>query len=66
MEIADRSLILVKRDLNVRSLAPFFGQDFDSNVIIFVTGVGVVIAEDLAVQDEMMAAAPGAAGSLVI
>jgi hypothetical protein len=52
MNTHDFSRACVKRDFYVRVPASFLGQDFDSVVVIFVTGMAIVITVKFPVQDD--------------
>jgi hypothetical protein len=48
----DIPLVSEEGDFNVRVLAPFLGQDFDSKVVIFVARLAAVVTINFTVQDD--------------
>jgi hypothetical protein len=46
------SVYLEEGNLDVRVLASLFGEDFDADIVVFVRGTTVIVAINLAVEDD--------------
>jgi hypothetical protein len=51
VEVDDVIASFEERDLDVGVLAPFLGEDFDPDIVVFVRGAAIVVTVDLPVKD---------------